>query len=99
MPRTKPAHYRGSYHVDSKRVRDRANADPTTRCRRCGLTLAEIRKVKPRAKWTAGHVVDGQPGGVLRPECSPCNYRAGQALAMARKRHRREQRKRTPRTW
>lgn len=90
MAGPKGAHHRGSYHVTSRRVRQAANADPTTRCWRCGLTLAERRRTHPKARWTAGHVVDGQAGGTLLPECSPCNYGNG-----ARLRHR----KRTNLTW
>lgn len=76
----KPAHYRGSYHVDSAHVRAMAYANPETLCWRCGRTLAQIRQVKPRARWTAGHLIDSLPGGPLAPECSPCNYAAGGKL-------------------
>lgn len=82
----KPAHYQGSYHVQARRVRQHAYANPNTRCWRCTLTLAEIRKTKPRAKWTAGHLVDGQAGGPLAPECSPCNYANGARTGNRRRR-------------
>ena len=75
----KPAHYRGSYHVRSRAVRQAAYANPDTRCWRCGLTLAECRphrNGKP-ARWTAGHVLDSNPNSPLLPECSPCNKSAG----------------------
>ena len=75
----KPAHYRGSYHVQARRVREAAYADPTTRCWRCRLTLPECkphRNGKP-ARWTAGHLIDSDPTSPLLPECSPCNKSAG----------------------
>lgn len=84
--KVKGAHHRGSYQVQAKRVRDRANADPGSRCWRCGLTLAEVRKRKPHAKWTAGHLIDGQVGGRLAPECSPCNMGAGATEGNRRRR-------------
>ena len=92
---TKPAHHRGSYHVQARRVRDAANRNPTTRCWRCGLTITEVRKTKPRARWTAGHLVDGQAGGALAPECSPCNYSNGAAVGNAK----RKPRLNTSRAW
>ena len=78
----KPPHHAGGYHVQARQVRDAANANPDTRCWRCGLTLAEHRphrNGKP-ATWTAGHVIDGQVGGVLLPEASTCNAKAGRAM-------------------
>lgn len=91
----KKPHYTGSYHVQSRRIRDAANADPTTRCWRCRRTMAEIRARKPRARWTAGHLIDGMKDGPLAPECSPCNYAAGARLThQKRKTH-----KRTQLTW
>lgn len=79
MAKVKAAHHRGSYQVAAARVRALANANPATRCWRCGLTLAEVRTSKPQARWTAGHLNDGQVGGPLAPECSPCNYGNGAA--------------------
>lgn len=76
----KAAHHRGTYHVQAARVRARAYANPSTRCWRCGATLTQIQARRPRARWTAGHLIDGQPGGTLLPECSPCNYGAGAKL-------------------
>lgn len=81
----KPAHYRGTYHVASARVRAAAYANPATRCRRCGHTLEEIRRTKPWARWQAGHVNDGEIGGHLQPECSPCNAAAGARLGNRRR--------------
>lgn len=75
----KPAHYRGNYHVTARAVRQAAYANPDTRCWRCGLKLQDHRPHKngKPARWTAGHVVDGQAGGPLAPEASTCNFRAG----------------------
>lgn len=69
--------HRGSYQARAKRIVAAANADPSTRCWRCTRTLAEVRQVKPRATWTAGHLVDGQVDGALAAECSSCNYSHG----------------------
>ena len=73
-PRRKPAHYRGTYHVASRKVREAAYADPSTRCWRCGKLLHEH---GPRARWTAGHLIDGDPTSPLAAEASTCNYSAG----------------------
>lgn len=75
----KSAHHRGTYQVRARRLVAAANADPTTRCHRCGLTLSEHRPHKSGkpAFWTAGHLVDGEIDGVLMPEASTCNHRAG----------------------
>lgn len=87
MPRgPKPAHYRGNYHQQAARIRDAANADPTTRCWRCQRTLAEVQMQKPTARWTAGHLIDGLAGGPLAAECSPCNFAAGARRANDRRR-------------
>ena len=72
-------HHSGTYHVQSKRVRDAAYRDPGTRCWRCRLTLDQCkphRNGKP-ARWTAGHLIDGQVNGVLLPECSTCAATSG----------------------
>lgn len=79
MGKSKGAHHRGTYHVDSRRVRAAANANPGTTCWRCGRTLAEHpphRNGAP-AHWTAGHIIDGDPTSPLAPEVSTCNYTAG----------------------
>lgn len=96
--KVKPAHYRGRYHVESRKVRQAANADPSTRCRRCGLTLAERRRTHPKDRWTAGHLVDGQVGGRLVPEHRSCNSAAGATMGN-RKRKRRVRVVRTELTW
>lgn len=76
----KPPHYRGRYHVQAATLRAHAYANPDTTCWRCHRTLEQIRQHHPRARWTAGHLIDGQVGGPLAPECSPCNYSAGAKL-------------------
>lgn len=93
----KPPHRRGSYQAEAKAVRDQANANPNTRCRRCGLTMAEIRIRKPHATWDAGHVIDGQIGGPLAPECSPCNR--GHGAAMGNRKRAGKPTRRTNLTW
>ncbi len=87
MAGAKAAHHRGTYHVDSRRVRDAANSDPLTKCWRCGLTIDEHqphRNGKP-ARWQAGHLIDGDPASPLAPEASTCNGSAGGTLGNTRK--------------
>lgn len=91
MAKVKPPHHKGTYYVASERIRAAAYADPSTICWRCRRTLAEIRATKPKARWTAGHLVDGQIEGRLAAECSPCNFAGGARLA-----HESMRRKRTP---
>lgn len=79
VAKVKGAHHRGSYQVQAKRVRDRANADPTTLCWRCGQPA---RRGDP---WQAGHVVDGSVGGALRAEHASCNASAGATLGNRRR--------------
>jgi hypothetical protein len=82
-----PPHRRGPYRRLAKLVTDAAYADPTTRCWRCGLTLAQ----HPRTRtgkvptWDAGHLVDGDPNSPLLPEASVCNRRAGGQLGNDRR--------------
>ncbi len=71
-------HDSGSYRVRAARVRELANADPTTRCWRCGALAS------PGDPWTAGHVRDSDPSSPLRAEHASCNYRAGQRLGRER---------------
>ncbi len=79
MGNRKGAHHRGSHQVRARAIVAAANADPTTKCGRCGKTLAEHRPHRngTAARWDAGHVHDGQVGGPLRPEASTCNRSAG----------------------
>ena len=74
----KAAHHRGTYHRDAMRVRAQAWANPDTRCWKCERQIHEIthRNGRP-ARWTAGHVVDGQAGGMMLPECSVCACSTG----------------------
>lgn len=100
MPRqhgTRPPHRQGSYTADAKTITDQAYANPATRCWRCGLTLAEIQRTKPRARWDAGHVIDGQIGGPLKAECSPCNR--GRGAAMGNRKRAGKPTRRTSLTW
>lgn len=64
-----------SHQLRAKPIRQRAYADPSTVCWRCGLTLGAIRLANPgrKVEWHAGHT-----GGRLDPllaECSLCNWR------------------------
>ncbi len=85
MARQKP-HYTNGYMAQARALRHAAHADPSTRCWRCGRTLAEARQDDPSDTWQAGHLVDGEVGGALAPEHRSCNARAGQR-ARERKRH------------
>ena len=84
---TNPRLRGGRYQREAPIVRARANADPSTRCGRCGLTLAEHRPHHngTPARWDAGHVIDGDPLSPLRPEASVCNRPAGARLGNARR--------------
>jgi hypothetical protein len=79
MPARDRSHYSGSYDKRARLVRERAYADPGTRCWRCGRTLAEEQRLVPwkRVAWHAGHTVDGDNSAPLMPEHSTCNQRAG----------------------
>jgi hypothetical protein len=78
----KAAHHRGSYQVRARAVVQAARANPNTRCWRCGLTLAQhaAHHNGRRPTWQAGHLIDGQINGALRPEASTCNTSAGATL-------------------
>lgn len=88
MPARDRQHYTGSYDQRAKAVRAAANADPSTRCRRCGLTLEERRRANPgkRIVWDAGHLEDGNYLSPLVPEHSDCNRSAGARLGNAKRR-------------
>lgn len=74
----KAPHHRGTFHVEGRKVRAAANADPTSRCWRCRLTLAQARaRWGAHVHWQAGHLRTGQAGGALRAECSHCNASHG----------------------
>ncbi len=91
-----PAHRRGNYRTRADALRRAATADATTRCWRCGRTLAEHppHQTGRPATWHAGHVNDGEVGGALLPEASTCNVDAGARLGAARR-----WTLRTTRTW
>ena len=72
MARSKRPHHQGGYQAQARAVRNAANADPSTRCWRCNQTKAEHKQ-----PWQAGHLHDGQAGGILMPECRRCNASAG----------------------
>lgn len=78
--RGKPWHG-GTYQVQARHVRAAANANPDTRCARCGLTLTEgiARYGQAGGRWEAGHKVDSQVNGALQPEHATCNRSAGAA--------------------
>jgi hypothetical protein len=85
--RHKRAHHRGTHQLRARAVVTAANANPNTRCGRCGLTLTQHtphRNGKP-ATWQAGHVIDGQVNGELRPEASTCNESHGATLGNTRR--------------
>jgi hypothetical protein len=71
--------YRGNYSARSKAVREKAYANPRTRCWRCHKTYAEaVRLYGPKgAAWQSGHIHDGNPLSRLAPEHARCNAAAG----------------------
>jgi hypothetical protein len=83
MPGRNRQHYAGDYARRAAAIRAAANADPLTRCWRCGRTLAEVRDAKPAATWDAGHLIDSDPASPLAAECSPCNRGAGARMGNA----------------
>jgi hypothetical protein len=72
-------HHSGSYARRAAAVRAFANANPDTKCWRCGKTLEQHlpHRNGRRPTWQAGHVIDGQVNGLLMPEASTCNKSAG----------------------
>lgn len=81
----KPLHYRGSHETRAKAVCAKAQANPLTRCWRCGCTMAEVRRANPgrSVRWQAGHVDAGNPNSELLAEDSLCNERDGQRRTQA----------------
>ena len=79
MPAKDQRHYQGDYQTRARALRDAAYADPTTRCWRCGLTLAEFEARHPgrHARWHADHVVPGSRTSPLRPAHASCNTEDG----------------------
>lgn len=82
MPGYDRSHYGWRHDQRAKQVRDAANANPLTRCWKCGLTLDQVRAKFPgrRVVWDAGHTIDGDPHCALLAECSPCNRGGGADL-------------------
>lgn len=83
MAKAKAPHHRGQHQTLSAKARARYNADPTTRCARCG----ELRR--PDDPWQAGHRRDGVIATSLadyQPEHASCNASAGARLGNARRR-------------
>ena len=72
----KAPHHTGTYQQRAARVRAAAYANPNTRCWRCGRTLEQIRRIRPRTRWDAGHI-HGPTHPALAPECSWCNRADG----------------------
>lgn len=79
MPAKNQRHYEGDYKVRARALRNAAYADPSTRCFRCGLTLAEYKAQHPRRKadWHADHVVPGSRLSALVPSHASCNTQEG----------------------
>jgi hypothetical protein len=84
LPAKSRTKYSGDYQVRARFVRQRANADPSTRCWRTGLTLAEGRaKWGTKVHWQAGHV-DGYTD-LLAAELSHPNQSAGAKVGNAKR--------------
>jgi hypothetical protein len=77
MGYTKQPWHKGTHQSRSAKLRAAGYANPHATCWRCGLTLQQVRRQHPRARWTAGHLVDSQINGPLALECSWCNYSNG----------------------
>jgi len=79
VPAKDRRHYGGDYHARSKALRAAAYADPSARCWRCGLTMAEFVASFPRrrSEWHADHVVPGDRLSPLRPAHASCNTSEG----------------------
>ena len=82
MPGHNRSHYRGDYARRAAIVRRNANANPLTRCWRCGQ-LAQ-----PGQPWQAGHLRDSDPTSPLLPEHRRCNAAAGGRLGGVLRRER-----------
>jgi hypothetical protein len=85
-------HHHGTYAKRARLVRTAAWSDERTVCWRCGLTYREgvMRYGEAGARWQAGHVIDGQVNGELRPEHRTCNLRAGAAYGNSKREPRSE---------
>jgi hypothetical protein len=86
------SHHQGDYSRRARLVRQAANANPLTKCWRCGRTLSQHpphHTGKPPT-WQAGHVIDHDPASPLAPEASTCNTSAGATYGNARREPRSE---------
>ena len=101
MGKTKAAHHRGTHQARAAKLVAAAKADPSTRCWRCGTTLAAHppHKNGRPAYWTAGHVNSGEVNGEYRPEASVCNYKHGAAYGNRLRVRGRTPRLNTSRAW
>lgn len=89
--KVKGPHHRGPHQRLSAIARARYNANPHTRCARCG------QPARPGDPWQAGHKRDGVIATSIddyQPEHQSCNTAAGARLGNARRRG-----LRTTRTW
>jgi hypothetical protein len=78
--------YDGPYQRRRRLLIAQANSNLTSKCWQCKQPLATCgpnrtgkHKNGSPAKWTAGHVIDGDRTSPLALECSPCNYTRGAA--------------------
>lgn len=85
MAKRKAPHHMGTHQVRARQLTALAYANPDTRCGRCGSRLHEPPH-KRGDRWEAGHIVDGQIGGALRPEARSCNRRASAERTNAKRR-------------
>jgi hypothetical protein len=85
------AHHRGTHRRRAREIVALAYADPATQCQAqpCrgwgSRTLVEHPHAKSgrEPRWQAGHVIDGQIDGELRPEVDVCNTSNGARLRNA----------------
>jgi hypothetical protein len=84
----KPWH-RGKHNEWSRQLRNAWNANPDTRCARCGLTRAEgIAKWGRQGEWEAGHRVASTTAhstADYQPEHAHCNRGEGAATVNTRR--------------
>lgn len=79
---SKAAHHRGPHQRLSAIARAHYNADPNTRCARCG------EPARPGDPWQAGHPHDGivlHHWTQYQPEHAYCNQAAGARMGNARR--------------
>jgi hypothetical protein len=85
----KAQHHRGQHDKLSLICRTAWNANPATRCARCGLTRDEgIQQWGTNGLWEAGHKVDGHRATSVhdyQPEHRRCNRSHGAAAGNAQR--------------